>query len=215
MKLFPVILLVSVLSSCAASKNPLRREVKLLERGLIKDDTSYIYDLPFENGKAYYCVQGYFSMFTHHERAALDFRMKPGSIICAAREGVVVRVKEDGTRGGMRSKYRKDGNNVVIEHPDGSRAGYWHLQTDGALVNVGDTVKRGQPIALSGNTGMTSFPHLHFIVWDYDRSRRWQQVPTRFETTRGVGYLTAIKRYRKPKAEQPVHPDSHHPIPEE
>jgi murein DD-endopeptidase MepM/ murein hydrolase activator NlpD len=198
MRFIPFILLFLV-SSCAVSNNPLRKEVKLLERGLVKDDSSYVYDLPFENGKAYFCVQGYFSMFTHRERAALDFRMRPGSSICAAREGVVIRVKEDGVRGGMRSKYRKEGNNIVIEHPDGSRAGYWHLQTDGALVNVGDTVRKGQPIALSGNTGMTAFPHLHFIVWDYDRTRRWQQVPTRFETTKGIGYLTAIKKYRKPR----------------
>lgn len=201
MRFIPLILLF-VVTSCAVSRNPLRQEVRLLERGLVKDDSSYIYDLPFEKGKAYYCVQGYFSMFTHRERAALDFKMRQGSSICAAREGVVIRVKEDGTRGGMRSRYRKDGNNIVIEHPDGSRAGYWHLQTDGALVNVGDTVKKGQPIALSGNTGMTSFPHLHFIVWDYDRSRKWQQVPTRFETTRGIGYLTAIKKYRKPGKEK-------------
>ena len=195
-----LLLIISVcfLTSCAVSKDPLRKEVRLLQKGLVKDDTSYVYDLPFEKGKAYYCVQGYFSMFTHRERAALDFRMKPGSSICAARAGVVVRVKEDGVRGGMRSKYRKEGNNIVIEHADGSRAGYWHLQTDGALVNVGDTVRKGQPIALSGNTGMTAFPHLHFIVWDYDRSRRFQQVPTRFQTTKGIGYLTAIKKFRKP-----------------
>ncbi|MET0636318.1 MAG: M23 family metallopeptidase [Chitinophagaceae bacterium] len=199
---FVLIFLVLGLGSCVASKDPLRKEVKLLQRGLIVDDTSYVYDLPFSDGKAYYCVQGYFSMFTHHERAALDFRMKPGTTICAAREGVVVRVKEDGLRGGLRSKYRKEGNNIVIEHPDGSRAGYWHLQNNGALVNVGDSVAKGQPIALSGNTGMTAFPHLHFIVWDYDRNRKWQQVPTRFRTSRGIGYLTAIKKYRKPVREK-------------
>jgi len=197
----PALLLLAalVISSCAVSKNPLRKEVKLLESGRVKDDTSYVYDLPFGQGRAYYCVQGYFSMFTHRERAALDFKMKQGSHVCAAREGVVVRVKEDGLRGGMRSKYRKEGNNIVIEHADGSRAGYWHLQNMGALVNVGDTVRKGQVIGLSGNTGMTSFPHLHFIVWDFDKFKRFEQVPTRFRTTKGIGYLTAIKKYRKPR----------------
>ena len=115
MKLWLIIVLLST-AGCAVSSNPLRKEVRLLQQGLIQDDTSYIYDLPFEAGKAYYCVQGYFSMFTHRERAALDFRMKPGTAICAAREGVVVRVKEDGVKGGLRSKYRKDGNSIVIEH---------------------------------------------------------------------------------------------------
>jgi len=195
------LIVVSVLlTSCSVSKNPLRTEVRKLERGLVVDDTSYIYDLPFEQGKAYWMVQGYFTRFSHKERAALDFKMKRGTKICAAREGVVMRVKEDGERGGLNRKYRADGNNIVIQHPDGSRAGYWHLQTDGALVNVGDSVKKGQVIGLSGKTGYAAFPHLHFLVWDFDKDGNWQQVPTRFETTKGVGYLYGIRRYRKPAA---------------
>jgi murein DD-endopeptidase MepM/ murein hydrolase activator NlpD len=187
-----------LLAGCAASKNPLREEVRKLQQGIIKDDTSYIYSLPFENGKAYWMVQGYFSRFSHKERAALDFKMKRGTKICAAREGIVVRVKEDGERGGLNKKYRADGNNIVIQHPDGSRAGYWHLQKDGALVNVGDSVSKGQVIGLSGKTGYAAFPHLHFLVWDFDQEGNWKQVPTRFETTKGVGYLRSIRRYRKP-----------------
>jgi murein DD-endopeptidase MepM/ murein hydrolase activator NlpD len=186
------------LAGCAVSKNPLRQEVRKLQQGIIKDDTSYIYSLPYENGKAYWMVQGYFSRFSHKERAALDFKMKRGTKICAAREGIVVRVKEDGDRGGLNKKYRADGNNIVIQHPDGSRAGYWHLQKDGALVNVGDSVSKGQVIGLSGKTGYAAFPHLHFLVWDFDQEGNWKQVPTRFETTKGVGYLRSIKRYRKP-----------------
>jgi murein DD-endopeptidase MepM/ murein hydrolase activator NlpD len=186
------------LAGCAASKNPLREEVRKLQQGIIKDDTSYIYSLPFENGKAYWMVQGYFSRFSHKERAALDFKMKRGTKICAAREGIVVRVKEDGERGGLNKKYRADGNNIVIQHTDGSRAGYWHLQKDGALVNVGDSVSKGQVIGLSGKTGYAAFPHLHFLVWDFDKEGNWKQVPTRFETTKGIGYLRSIRRYRKP-----------------
>ncbi len=187
-----------VAAGCSVSKNPLREEVRKLQRGIIVDDTSYIYALPFEEGRAYWMVQGYFSRFSHKERAALDFKMKRGSRICAARDGVVVRVKEDGERGGLNKKYRADGNNIVIQHADGSRAGYWHLQKDGAWVNVGDTVQRGQVIGLSGKTGYAAFPHLHFLVWDFDKDGKWQQVPTRFETNKGVRYLKSIKRYKKP-----------------
>ena len=196
------LIVVSVLlTSCSVSKNPLRTEVRKLERGLVVDDTSYIYDLPFEQGKAYWMVQGYFTRFSHKERAALDFKMKRGTKICAAREGVVMRVKEDGERGGLNRKYRADGNNIVIQHPDGSRAGYWHLQKDGALVNAGDTVKKGQLIGLSGRTGYAFFPHLHFVVWNFDNKGNWQQMPTRFQTKRGIKYLRPMRKYRKPKNE--------------
>jgi murein DD-endopeptidase MepM/ murein hydrolase activator NlpD len=184
------------LISCSVSNNPLRKEVKLLQKGMIKDDSSYVYGLPFENGKAHFLVQGYFGKYSHKERAALDFKMKKGTKILAARDGVVTRVKEDGDKGGWNRKYRQYGNNIIIQHADNSRSGYWHLQKDGVLVNVGDTVKKGQVIALSGNTGYTAFPHLHFIVWT-SRGGNWQQVPTRFETSKGIKYLKPWKWYRR------------------
>ena len=185
-------------ASCSVSKNPLRRQVKLLQKGILRDDTSHVYLLPYPAGKKYRVIQGYFSRFTHKERAALDFNLKRGDTICAAREGRVVRVKEDGKRGGLNRKYRPDGNNIVIQHPDGSRAGYWHLQYQGAWVNPGDSVSAGQPIALSGKTGYALSPHLHFLVWRYEKGQ-WQQVPTRFATHRGTLYLRGWKKYKKPK----------------
>ena len=190
--------LLIVASACSVSKNPLRKEIKQLQKGTIVDDTSYVYSLPYEDGKKYRIVQGYFGPYSHKERAALDFKMKRGTNICAIRDGVVVRVKEDGDKGGWNKKYRPYGNNIIIQHPDGSRAGYWHLQKDGALVNAGDTVRQGQIIALSGKTGYAAMPHLHLLVWDYDNNGRWQQVATRFQTSKGIIYLRSLKKYRKP-----------------
>lgn len=189
-------LVIVLLSGCYVSKNPMRDEAKRLQKGRVKEDTSYIYGLPYEEGKAYYMVQGYFSAFTHKERAALDFKMKRGTKICAARDGVVVRLKEDGDRGGLKRKYRAYGNYVIIQHEDSSRAGYWHLQKDGVLVNVGDTVRKGQVIALSGKTGYSAMPHLHFLVWSTDSNRQWRQVGTRFQTSKGVKYLRPLRKYR-------------------
>jgi len=189
------LLLTFIISSCSVSKNPLRQQVKQLQKGVLRDDTSYVYALPYEEGKTFRVIQGYFSRFTHKERAALDFNMKRGTRITAAREGVVVRVKEDGTKGGLKKKFRSQGNNIVIQHADGSRAGYWHLQHDGALVNVGDTVKKGQLIALSGKTGFALSPHLHFLVWR-SGGGQWQQVPTRFQTSKGIRYLKGWKKYK-------------------
>ncbi len=195
---FLCLLLPVVLVSCSVSQNPLRQQVKLLQKGKVKDDTSYVYALPYDTGKTFRVIQGYFSRFTHKERAALDFNMKKGTRILAAREGVVVRVKEDGTRGGLKKKYRPQGNNIVIEHPDGSRAGYWHLQHNGAVVNTGDTVKKGQLVGYSGKTGYAFVPHLHFLVWR-SSGGQWQQLPTRFLTSRGILYLRSWKKYRNDK----------------
>lgn len=201
MQKIAVILFLSILAGCSVSKNPLRKEVRLLQKGIIKDDTSFVYALPYEAGKTFRVIQGYFSHFTHKERAALDFNMKRGTNITAARDGIVVRVKEDGTKGGFNKKYRPDGNNIVIQHADGSRAGYWHLQYNGALVNVGDTVKKGQIIALSGKTGYASVPHLHFLVWRFDNKGQWQQVATRFQTSKGIRFLKGWKKYCNSKPE--------------
>jgi murein DD-endopeptidase MepM/ murein hydrolase activator NlpD len=199
MRFFLFILMAFLWVGCSVSNNPLRKEIKLLQKGVIPDDSSYVYALPFENGRSHRLVQGYFGIFSHKERAALDFQMKKGTQIAAAREGVVVRVKEDGRRGGWNRKYRKDGNFLIIQHPDGTRAGYWHLQHNGALVNVGDTVRKGQPIALSGRTGYAVMPHLHFLVWAFDENRQWMQIPTRFQTSSGIQYLRAWGKYRNRK----------------
>lgn len=182
--------------SCAVSKNPQRKEIKQLQKGKIKDDTSYVYTLPFESGKAHLLVQGYFGKYSHKERAALDFKMKQGTKVLAARDGVVTRVKEDEDKGGLNKKYHHQGNNIIIQHDDNSRSGYWHMQKNGILVNVGDTVKKGQVIALSGNTGYTAFPHLHFIAWKFNDKGQWQQIATRFQTKKGAKYLRPWKWYR-------------------
>jgi murein DD-endopeptidase MepM/ murein hydrolase activator NlpD len=195
-KSFPLVSLF-ILLGCAASKNPLRKETRLLQKGIIKDDTSYVYALPYEYNTSHLLIQGYFSRLSHKERVALDFKMKRGTKICAARDGIVVRVKEDGDKGGWNRKYRPYGNVIVIQHADGSRAGYWHLQHNGALVNMGDTVRKGQVIGLSGKTGYTFLPHLHFIAWTFNKRNEWQQVPTRFQTSKGIKYLRPLRRYRK------------------
>ncbi len=193
---FLLLLLLFVVAGCAVSNNPQRSELKKLQKGIIKDDSSYIYHLPYEPGKTHLLVQGYFSHYTHRNRAALDFKMKRGTKICAVRDGVVIRVKEDGKKGGGNIKYRPYGNLIVIQHDDNTRSGYWHLKYNGVLVNVGDTVKQGQVVGLSGKTGYTYFPHLHFIVWKSDGRGQWTQVGTRFQTNKGIRYLRPFRFYR-------------------
>ena len=183
--------------SCSVSNNPLRTQLKQLQKGKIKDDSSFVYHLPYEEGKSHLLVQGYFSHYTHKHRAALDFKLKKGAKICAARGGVVLRIKADGKRGGGNAKYRSYGNYIVIQHNDSTRSGYWHLQHNALFVKVGDTVKQGAVIGLSGKTGYTYLPHLHFIVWHSDKTGQWTQIGTRFQTSKGIRYLRPYRFYRK------------------
>lgn len=167
-----------------------------LKNGKNKADSSYVYTLPFEHRKKVFLIQGYESMFSHKGERALDFKVKKGTKICAARGGVVTAVREDSDEGGLKPENLSDGNYIFIRHDDGSVANYWHLQKDGVLVAEGDTVVTGQVIGLSGNTGYSAFPHLHFEVQGYDASGRYTQLATRFYTQRGIIYLRPGRFYR-------------------
>lgn len=185
--------------SCSVSKDPMRNQLKALQKGGITEDTSYVYSLPYKPGTAPPVVQGYFTRLSHKNRAAVDFKMKKGTGIYAARNGVVMETKADSDRGGWNKKYRPMGNHILIQHDDGSRAGYWHLQQNGVLVNVGDTIKQEQLIGLSGRTGYALFPHLHFVVWRIRGNNKYVPTGTRFNTSKGIVYLRPLRRYHHGK----------------
>lgn len=168
-------------------------EIYNLKGGRVKPDTSYIYDLPFPKGSKHLLIQAYNSKMSHTKELSLDFKMSPGSKICAARDGVVIATKEDSDSGGLNDSYLNQGNHIIIRHTDGSEAMYWHLQKDGVLVNVGDTVPQGALIGYSGNTGYSAFPHLHFQVYD----NAGKNIATRFYTKKGIIYLRPGKWYKR------------------
>lgn len=164
-----------------------------LKTGKWKTDTTHIYQLPWQPGRKYLLIQGYQSSFSHKGENALDFKMKKGTPICAARNGVVVALKEDSDVGGLKDEYLSQGNYVMILHSDGTEAHYWHLQKNGVTVNEGDSVKAGEIIGYSGNTGYSAFPHLHFEVVN----KQGIQLTTRFATNKGVIYLRPGRKYKK------------------
>lgn len=158
-------------------------------------DHYYVYSLPFEKGQSYFVVQGYESAFSHKGDYAIDFKVKPGTKIAAARDGVVAYVRESFDEGGVGKKYIGKGNGITIRHSDGTYAHYWHIQKDGASVNVGDTVLQGQVIALSGSTGFSAFPHLHFEVTRQPRISR-DDFPVLFFTEKGPKFLHPFRWYK-------------------
>ena len=170
--------------------------IRDLKGGKYIDDTSYIYSLPFENNKKVFLIQAYDSKMSHKGEYALDFKVKKKTKICAAREGVVIAARGDSDKGGLKPGNISDGNHISIQHADGSVAHYWHLIKNGALVKVGDTVMKGQPIGLSGNTGYSAFPHLHFEVIGNDGQGNYRQLATRFNTNKGIVYLRPAHFYR-------------------
>lgn len=170
--------------------------IRDLKDGKFKEDSSHIYTLPFENRKKVFLIQAYESKMSHRGERALDFRIRKQTRICAARAGMVIAARKDSDKGGLKPGNLSDGNYISIRHGDGSVAHYWHLQKDGVVVAVGDTVRPGQYIGLSGNTGYSAFPHLHFEVQGYDAAGHYTQLPTRFYTRKGVRYLRPGKFYR-------------------
>lgn len=121
------------------------------------------YVLPFPAGDAYPLSQANCGAVSHEGRFAyaFDFRMPMDTPVIAARDGVVLAVRAHGPDGTRRVG---DENYVFIEHTDGEISRYIHLTTEGVLVERGQRVARGDTIALSGNSGRSSFPHLHFDV---------------------------------------------------
>lgn len=186
--------MVSILAACFSARTPLQKTARKYQAGRLNEDTSFVYQLPFTSGTRAWMFQGYYSRFTHRFRAAIDFKMKPGREVRAARAGVVWRIKEDSNRGGWNKKYRPDANYIIIEHEDSTRASYRHLQFNGVLVNPGDTVETGALLGYSGKTGYTASPHLHFMVSAYI-DNQWQQIPTRFVTRKKTRYLKPWVKY--------------------
>ncbi|MDQ3495222.1 MAG: M23 family metallopeptidase [Pseudomonadota bacterium] len=133
--------------------------------------------------------QGYGGAFSHTDaqnRYAIDLTAPIGTTVVAARDGVVMQVESDFDKAGLdREKYGGRANFVRVLHDDGSMAVYAHLNSGGALARVGQRVRRGQTIGLSGNTGFSGGPHLHFAV-QVNRGMRLESIPFKMFGPQGI-----------------------------
>ena len=89
----------------------------------------------------------------HHTHAGVDIRGARGQDILAAKDGVVAFC------GRTKTGY---GTMVVLDHGDDVQTLYAHAHE--ILVKSGETVRRGQPIALVGRTGNATTEHCHFEI---------------------------------------------------
>ncbi len=98
---------------------------------------------------------------TYDSHNGTDLVTPVGTEVTTAAPGRVLRISSEFNRGGLK---------IFIDHGEGLATSYNHLGR--ALVKVGDVVRRGQVIALSGYSGIDGFvtfpfgiPHVHFNVW--------------------------------------------------
>lgn len=83
---------------------------------------------------------------------AIDFATKSGTKVISTADGEILSVYED----------KHYGKVIIIDHFNDYATLYAHLEK--TFVESGETVKKGQTIALSGNTGNSTAPHLHFEI---------------------------------------------------
>lgn len=121
-------------------------EAAVIERGTIIPPT---YIKPLAGGRY---TSGFGRRWGRmHE--GVDWACPVGTTVYASCGGTVIQASYNGGYG----------NNVVISHPDGRLTRYAHNSK--LLVRVGQYVEQGEPIALSGNTGRSTGPHVHFEIY--------------------------------------------------
>ncbi len=148
------------------------------------------YLLPWPGGEIHAVTQGEDTVFTHNGLAAYayDFDLNYDTVV-AARAGKVMMIKQDSNAGGCDSGFAGESNYIVIDHGDGTSSLYMHLAYNSVLAQVGQIVDQGQPVAISGETGVTCSAnhtgpglHLHFQVERMEPGRYFtQSLPIAFD----------------------------------
>jgi len=118
------------------------------------------YILPWHVGQTY-VARPHAARETTPMRYAVDVPMPIGTDVLASRAGVVMFVRENYVDGDNTPGHE---NLVFVRHEDNTIGYYAHFTNMGAVVEVGESVAQGALIGLSGHTGESTEPHLHFDV---------------------------------------------------
>lgn len=129
---------------------------------------------------------------------AIDLETPINTPVLAARDGKVMQYDDGYTQTTLTPNDETSRANFIrILHDDGSMAVYGHIAANSVTVKQGDRVRRGQAIALSGNTGFSSGPHLHFAV-QANRGMKLLSLPFKMFGP------TGIMRFSLPVREEPA-----------
>lgn len=113
-------------------------------------------------------------------RHACDFIVPYGTEVLAMVDGEVSDVRQHSKKGGndlvpgmsvLKSRFWDAGNRIEVDHGDGEYSAYEHLAYESARIDVGDEVKKGDVIAVTGMTGLLAHlgGHVHAERFVYDR----------------------------------------------
>ena len=149
--------------------------------GATARDVVYRFPLQLTQLRIGQLPHGTYSHADAENREAIDFAAPLGTPVVAARAGTVMQAEG---RFPDASGRLDEANHVRILHADGSMAVYAHLQRGSLAVMPGQRIEAGQPIARSGNSGLSTGPHLHFAV-QVNRGLRLQSVPFRMAAEPG------------------------------
>jgi len=160
------VVILSLLQSCAVFRSDIDNDCVNQFASQYPDPNESRFTLPWNTGKSFMLTQGNCTFESHSlagdQHMSFDFKMPIGTPILAVDDGRVILVIE---------QYRDnidrgfgEANIIGIEHSAGVLTWYVHIMFDGSRVQVDDNVLRGEVIGYSGNTGDSSYPHLHFFA---------------------------------------------------
>lgn len=152
--------LVKDLKELDRQEDKLLQQSKEIERKIIalQSKSNYVGGKLEWPAPGYYRITSPYGYRTHpilkkkKLHTGIDIAVPSGSTIIAANDGTVIYA---GYYGGY-------GNAVIIDH--GGKISTLYAHNSKLLVKEGDKVKRGQAVAKSGSTGLSTGPHLHFEV---------------------------------------------------
>ena len=143
------------------------------------DPTTSPYILPFAIGETFRtgrtnCSSSYHAR-GNADQYAFDFDMPVGTPFIAARGGTVLDYLDEEPSGGGGV-----GNFLIIDHHDGTYGLYYHSPEESFTVAIGDEVKQGDVLGVTGKSGLAGYPHLHFIVVKDNPNYPYVGIPISF-----------------------------------